>query len=135
MTLLGGEIGAAVWLAAGPARYCEDWNELRCVFAVPDGVVWSFDGKGDKLGAWGCLMARLPEFLDELHAAEVFTLIDYRNQRSLDGHKSLGYRSVGLIFCLRMFGFALHLLRLRRGQWRRLPARIGALQVSKNDDR
>ena len=31
MTLLGGEIGAAVWLAAGPASYYEDWDDLRCV--------------------------------------------------------------------------------------------------------
>ena len=135
MTLAEGEICAAVWLAAGPADIREDWDDIRCVFSVPADVAWSFDGRGAKVGAWGSLMARLPEFLDELHIAEIFTLIDFRNRPSFDSHKSLGYQSVGLIFCLQMFGLALHLFKPRAGKWRRLPTRIGKLQVSKKDRR
>lgn len=128
MTLSNGEVGAAVWFTAGPNDYREDWEALRCVVRFPAGVAWTFDGKGTKLGAWGALMMRLPKYLGELAAKEVYTLIDYDNRESIDGHLSLGYRRAGVLVHLRFPGIMLTMCKADRGKWRRLPGRIGSLE-------
>jgi hypothetical protein len=130
MTVAKEEICAAVWLAPGPNSVREDWDDLQCAFSFPAGVAWSYDGRGAKLGAWGSLMARLPHILHELRVNEIFALVDYRNFRSLDSLKSLGYRSLGLISCLQLFGATLRAYKPHGGTWRRLPRSIGKLNLS-----
>ncbi len=121
------EICAAVWLALGPKDYREDWDDLRCTFDFPAGVCFTYDGRGTRMGAWGSLMAHLPGYLDDSGVAEVFTVIECDNQNSLDSHKSLRYRGVGLVFCFGVFGLSLCVYRALGRKWRRLPGRIGGL--------
>jgi hypothetical protein len=130
VTLVNDQISAAVWLAPGPNWYDEDWKELRCFFSVPAGVAWSYDGRGAKLGAWGGLMARLGHFADELGVAVIYTIIDYNNRPSIDGHRSLGYQRIGLISCIKLFGIALRVYKPRNGGWRFLPGHIGKLGLA-----
>ena len=132
VTVAQDEICAAVWFALGPQYYPEDWNDLGCIFHVPHGVAWSFDGKGTRLGAWGSLMGKLPQYLDQCGAKEVITLIDYNNRESLDAHKSLGYRRAGVIcyFYSKVPGFALRLYKNHGRKWRLMPGQIGRLAFS-----
>jgi len=134
------QIGAAVWFAVGPRGYGEDWDEMRCIARFPRGVVWTFDGKGTKLGAWGAMMMRLPEVLDELDVDEVYTLIDYDNDESIDAHLSLGYRRAGVVTHFRLFGIGFSLLKedghgWQRHVWKRLPGRIGKIEFDGNKSR
>ncbi len=127
ITFCGGEIGAAVWFAIGPNDYHEDWQSLRCIVRFPARIAWTFDGKGTKLGAWGALMARLPEFLEEFAVEEVYTAIDYDNIESIDGHLSLGYRRTGLLVHSWFLVVVLNVCKPAMGRWRRLPGQIGHL--------
>lgn len=131
VTLAKNEICAAVWFALGPLDYREDFSELGCIFQVPAGVAWSFDGKGTKLGAWGSLMGQFPDCLEQHGAKEVITVIDYNNRDSLDAHKSLGYRGTGVVCYLKLLGFALRLYKNHGRRWRLLPGQIGNLTLSK----
>jgi hypothetical protein len=133
VTLVKGKVCAGVWLAVGPGIFEEHWSVLLSVAQFPNGVCWSFDGKGTRLGAWGSLMARLPRHLEELGVSEVYTLIDYDNRESLDAHRSLGYRRVGLIGCLRFFGLWLRIYKTPGARWRRLPGRIGEVRFGGRD--
>jgi hypothetical protein len=130
VTLAGGEICAGVWLSAGPGEYLEDRESLGCSVRFPAGVAWSYDGKGTRPGAWGALMARLPGLLEQLGAAEVFTLIDCNNWNSIRGHESLGYECAGLVGSAGVFGLGATLSKPRRGRWRRLPGRVGKLELA-----
>ena len=129
------QIGAGVWFAVGPKGYSEDWQALRCVVRFPQGVAWTFDGKGTKLGAWGAMMMRLPELLEELAAEEVYTLIDYDNQESIDAHLSLGYRRVGVLTHFSLFALKLSILKEDGHGWQRLPGRIGKIEFHGNKSR
>ena len=122
-------IGAGVWLALGPNAYAEDLNDLRCLCRFPAGVGWLFDGKGKKLGAWGSLMARLPDLLGELGIEEVFALIEWNNWRSLDSHRSLGYQNVGHIACVSLRPFLWRGYAAPRQPWRPLPGSLGKLEI------
>jgi hypothetical protein len=126
VTRSGGKIGAGVWLRLGPGDYDENVDELGCVVEFPAGVAWSYDGKGTRWGAWGALMARLPQMLDELQATEVYTLIDYDNQESLAGHRSLGYCRAGLVGCVALFGLAATACRPSGERWRAAAAGVRA---------
>ena len=132
MTFCGSEIGAAVWFATGPNDYHEDWESLRCIVRFPARVAWTFDGKGTKLGAWGALMARLPEFIERLAIEEVYTVIDYDNIESIDGHLSLGYRRTGLLVHCRFPAVVLNVCKPAMGRWRRLPGQVGHLLFDRN---
>ena len=124
-----GEMGAAVWFAVGPNDYTEDWDDLRCVFRFPSEVAWSFDGRGTKLGAWGSLMVRFPEQLRELGVEEVFTLVEWNNWRSVDSHKSLGFKNVAAIGCLRIAPLVWRAFSTNGRRWRAPPGSIGRLEL------
>jgi hypothetical protein len=126
---VGGQIAAAVWVAAGPKHYHEDWDEMRCVARVPRGAGFSFDGKGTRPGAWGALMARLPDFLAAAGLGELYTMIGYNNDLSKQSHLSLGYRRIGWVACGGLTWLVLRLGKPSAGRWRRLPRRIGRLAV------
>ncbi len=128
VTVSKDRIGAAVWLSPGPSDYREDWDDLRCIVRYPAGVCWSYDGVGTKFGAWGSLMMRLPDLLEEDGVEEVFTHIECDNQMSLDSHKSLGYRSIGFVWSFGVFGLVLKIYKTEGNPWRRLPGRIGRLE-------
>jgi hypothetical protein len=129
VTTCKGQICAAVWLVAGPGDYMEDWGALHCVFRVPAGVGWTYDGKGTRLGAWGSLMARLPSLLCEFDLDEITTIIDCNNWQSIDSHTSLGYERAGMIACGGVFGLLRTVLKPSGGWWQFPPGRIGRLVV------
>ena len=131
VTRSGGKLGAGVWLRPGPNDYDENRDELGCTIRFPAGVAWSYDGKGTRWGAWGALMARLPEFLDELNLREVYTLIDFDNQESLAGHRSLGYHRAGLVGCVALFGLSLSVCLPGDRRWHFAPGRVGKLQFTR----
>jgi hypothetical protein len=122
-------IGAAIWLLTGPAAYGDDWNDLRCRYVLPAGGVWSYDGKGTRLGACGTLMARLPEYLRSWGIHTVYTGIDYDNGESLSGYRSLGYRSLGLLGRVALPGVARTCCKRRGEPWSGLPARWEQLEL------
>jgi len=129
-----GEACAGVWLAVGPTTYAEDADETGCAFRVPGGTVWSFDGRGVRMGAWGCLMAHLPLTLAMLGADEVYTAIDLGNHLSRDSHLSLGYRPIGRAACIRLGRCSWRRCSWRRcrsadGPWQRVPGQLAGLGV------
>jgi len=134
ITVAGEEICAGLWLSFGPNQHAEDRADVGCVFRFPEGVAWSFDGKGTRWGAWGALMARLPEYLKKQGIREVFLMIECDNRESLDGHRSSGYRRVGRVFSLRILWPWLCLWKPEGGSWRRLPGQIGNLRLSRDVD-
>ena len=131
-TLVKGEMGAGVWFAPGECVVRDDWQALRCAVRVPAGVAWTYDGKGTKLGAWGAMMTQLPRHLERIGVEDVYTLIDYDNRESIDGHVSLGYRRVGIVANLRIFGCGVTATRADGRRWRRLPGRIGRIEFDGN---
>ena len=131
VTRAGGKLGAGVWLRPGPGDYDENRDELGCTIRFPAGVAWSYDGKGTRWGAWGALMARMPAFLDELALGEVYTLIDYDNQESLAGHRSLGYRRAGLVGCVALMGLSLTVCVPDGRRWHFAPGYVGKLQFAR----
>ena len=122
-------IGAAVWFSLGPNAYADDWDDLRCVFRFPAGVAWSFDGRGTQWGAWGSLMVRAPQHLQDLGAEEVFTLVEWNNWKSIDSHRSLGWRRVAVLGCLRVAPLVWRLYSADGRRWHVPPGRIGRLEV------
>jgi hypothetical protein len=124
------EICAAVWFVPGPASYVDDWDDLQCRFELPAGAVWSYDGKGTKLGAWGSLMAKLPEQLREWGVDRVFTAIDYHNGQSLSGHQSLGYRRLGMVRRVALPGISRTACKSGDDSWTHLPADWDRLQLN-----
>jgi hypothetical protein len=135
VTRSGGKIGAGVWLRSGPNDYDENVDELGCVVRFPAGVAWSYDGKGTRWGAWGALMARLPEFLAELRVEDVYTLIDYDNQESLAGHRSLGYHRAGFAGCVALFGLSITACRPCGKRWRPAPGSVGKLRFIRHGNK
>ncbi|MFV1966959.1 MAG: hypothetical protein ACC628_16150 [Pirellulaceae bacterium] len=129
MTLCREKVCAAVWFALGPDDYQEDWDALRCMFQFPADTTWCFDGKGTKWGAWGSLMAKVPDYLREQGVREVFTMIGCNNWQSIDSHKSLGYRSLGVITCFGALQQKKVLFREYGRRWQRLPGSMGNLKL------
>ncbi len=125
------EIGAAVWFLPGPASYGDDCQEIGCRFELPEGAVWSYDGKGTKFGAWGCLMAKLPEYLERWGVDHVFTAIDYHNGESLSGHQSLGYRRLGMLRRVMLSGLSRTVCKRSGDGWGQLPVAWDRLQLSR----
>jgi hypothetical protein len=134
LTTCKGNICAAVWFALGPNDYQEDGHELGCAFQFPEQTAWCFDGKGTKLGAWGSLMAAAPEHLRARGVREVFTMIGCNNWQSIDSHRSLGFRSLGLITCLGAFTRKVVFWRTHAGRWQRLPGNLGRLNLTRFRD-
>ncbi len=129
ITLAGGQVAAGAWLALGPATIDEDWPDLRCVYRIPAGVAWGYDGRGTKPGAWGALMARMPAFLESLGAGRTIAAIHYNNHLSMDSHRSLGYHSLGWVACIRLFGLTILRYRPLEGRWQRLPGHLGPVDL------
>ncbi len=127
--LAGGRICAGAWLLPGPAVVEEDRDDLGCLYRIPSGVAWGYDGRGTKPGAWGCLMARLPAFLAQLGAERIVASIHYNNRLSIASHRSAGFRSLGWIGCARLLGRAVRRYRPAEGRWHRLPGRLGSVEV------
>ena len=130
ITLCQDKVGAAVWLTVGPGEYHDDWDDLRCVCRLPAHVAWTYDGRGTKLGAWGTLMAKLPDLLQEHGVTELDTLIDCNGWKSLDSHKSLSYENIGTIARFGAFGLMQSVCKPRRGKWRFLPTRLGEIEFA-----
>ncbi|MFV2066357.1 MAG: hypothetical protein ACC645_05205 [Pirellulales bacterium] len=131
LTLCQDRIGAAVWLAVGPGDFREDWGEARYVCRFPTEVSWTYDGRGSKWGAWGTLMARLPDLMRQRGVHELVTLIDCNNWQSLDAHRSLGYETVGLIGCVGALGLIRSACKPLRRRWTFPPATIAGLEIGK----
>ena len=124
-------IGAAVWLALGPNRFLDDWNELRCAFRFPERIAWSYDGRGTKLGAWGTMMKQLPEILRGAKIREIGTAIDCDNWQSIDAHRSLGYISGGVLLHARFLGLSIQFFKPHRRLPRRIPTVVGRVHIVK----
>jgi len=131
VVLAGGSVCAAAWWIPGPATVTEDWDDLGCLYRIPAGVAWGYDGRGTKPGAWGCLMARLPEFLAALGVERIAASIHYNNHLSIASHLSLGFRRLGWIGCVRLLGFPLRAYRPAETSWHRLPGHLGPVDVVK----
>ncbi len=131
VVLAGGRVCAGAWLAPGPAVVEEDWDDVRSLYRIPAGVAWGYDGRGTRPGAWGCLMARLPEFLASLGADRIAASIHYNNHLSIDSHLTAGFRTLGWIGCARLLGLALRRYRPADGRWGRLPGPLGPIEVLK----
>ena len=131
VVVAGGQICAGAWLIPGPATIEDDWNDVRCCYQIPAGTVWGYDGRGTKPGAWGCLIACLPGYMAELGAERIAVSIHYNNHRSIDSHLSAGFHSAGWIGCLRILGLTARTFRTADRRWRRLPGRIGLVEVLK----
>ena len=129
LTVSQQKIGAALWLAIGPGVFREDWDDMRYTCQFPAGVGWTYDGKGTRWGAWGTLMARLPDLLDPFSVHELVTLIDCNNWQSLDAHRSLGYENIGAVGSIGALGLVCSVCRSRDRRWHRLPARIGSVEI------
>jgi len=124
-----GEICAAVWFSPGPGHYAEDAGDLGCELHYPETVAFSYDGLGTRLGAWGTLMARAPDLLQQIGVDEIVTLIDYDNYLSINSHQSLGYRRLGLVGCLGLAQWMQPFYGTGRTPWRMLPGRLGPLEL------
>lgn len=131
MLTAGKEICAAEWLAIGPCDFDEDGPELGCVFRVPEGGCWLYDGKGTSPGAWGSLMGCLAGFLAERSVKRVFSQVEYANVRAARAHESLGCRRAGGIWHLRFFGLSLRRCHTPTGR-SSLPAVVGDLEIVAN---
>lgn len=131
LAVRSGQIGAAVWLAIGPAEYREDIPDLGCSLSVPSHVAFSYDGKGTRLGAWGTLMMQLPGLLDDRRVGQVVTLVDVENTHSIRSHLSLGYRRIGYVGCVKFAGWVQTIYTVGGGTWRMLPGRIGSVAISR----
>lgn len=129
ITLCQDNIGAAVWLAVGPGEYHDDWGDLRCVCRLPAHVAWTYDGRGTKLGAWGTLMARLPDLLRKHGVTDLVTLIDCNGWKSIDAHKSLSYQHIGVIARLGVFGLKQSVCKPCPGSWRFLPTQLDKIEI------
>ncbi len=123
-------IGAAVWIAVGPSHSAEDWQDLRCALHFPAGVVFTYDGKGTKMGAWGTMMKQLPRFLLDQNVQEITTIIDSDNWQSIDAHRSLGYTPEGLLLHIRVFGITMRFFKPPQHGWQRVPHTINRVHVS-----
>ncbi len=121
----GEEIGAAVWFAFGPQNRDEDSKDLGCSLQFPAGTTFSYDGKGTRMGAWGTLMMRAPQLLEDLGIQRIATLIDYENALSIRSHLSLGYRRLGYLGCLKLGRWAQPFYSVDSKTWRMLPGRMG----------
>ncbi len=134
ITLCAEVIGAAVWLAPGPCEFNEDEDELSCTIIIPPNTAWTFDGRGTRLGAWGTLMARLPQLLPAWNVDTLATLIDSNNWQSLDAHVSLGYQTLGTFICTGTRWHRRPIYRSRSGPSRRLTW-IAKSPATRIDDR
>jgi hypothetical protein len=130
VTLADGRICAAVWLAVGPTRHDEDWGQLGCLLQLGAGIGLTYDGRGSRWGAWGSLMARLPQYLEAAGVTHVFTLVDCDNQTSLDNHRSLGYRPIGRIALVEVLRRAWSLYQTGRATGRMVRGRLGQVVLS-----
>jgi hypothetical protein len=128
-----GQICGASWTTLGPTDYCDDLSELGSVFHIPQNACWTYDGLGVKLGAWACVQVTLFQQLQSLGIEEIFCQIDCANTQCLNSHKSLGYHSLGNICHLRIPGISIQYYRNRDGRWRRLPGRMGTLELCTRD--
>jgi hypothetical protein len=131
IALVREEICAAVWFIPGPGVYSEDAQDFGRVFRIPAGHAFSYDGKGLRWGAWGTLMARAPRYLAELGVDEVVTLIDYGNTASSNAHRSLGYRHIGLLGCVRLLSWMQPFHKANGQPWRISPGQMGPLLLGR----
>jgi hypothetical protein len=130
-TFSGEEIGAAVWFAFGPQTRDEDSKDLGCSLQFPAGTTFSYDGKGTRMGAWGTLMVRAPQLLEDLGIQRIATLIDYENALSIRSHLSLGYRRLGYLGCLKLGRWAQPFYTVDSKTWRMLPGRMGPVSLKR----
>jgi len=129
LTLCQDRIAAAGWMATGPGEFHEDWNEARYVCRFQSGVAWTYDGRGTKWGAWGTLMAHLPDLMRERDVHELITIIDCNNWKSLDAHRSLGYETIGFIGCIGALGLVRSACKPYGRRWQFPPATIAGLDI------
>lgn len=126
----GGKIAAAMWLKIGPAVYLEDASSMGCCFHIAEKAVWTYDGKGTRIGAWGTLMSQLPSLV-EIHGVErVVTLIESNNWQSLDSHRGWGFQRLGSVASMQVLGKRHIRCRGRDGSWDRLPQSLPPVTVA-----
>ena len=98
-------------------------------------IAWMYDGKGTKLGAWGGMMMQTPKHLKEMGIEEIYTMIDWENRKSIEPMLSLGLAQVGSFIFLKLFGIKFTRCKPQGSRrWRRLPARIGSLELTSNGE-
>ncbi len=76
------------------------------------------------------MMKQLPSLLRKYDIDEIATIVDCDNWQSYDAHKSLGYERIGIIFCVRIFGWHLHAYRPANRFWQPLPPAIGSVEIT-----
>jgi hypothetical protein len=120
-----GQILATEWIKLGPAVYDEDAAELGVVFRAPANACWLYDGKTVNaehvIGPWGAVMSQLRTYLESQGVGIAYLQVDYHNQYSIGCHKSLGFRIIGRLFCLQLFGRRFIGHRGADGRWSRIP--------------
>ena len=129
LTLCREKVVAAAWFAVGPSEFHEDWDSTHFFGKIPTGCAWIYDGRGAKLGAWGSLMAKLPDMLERRNIDSLVALVDYNNWQAIDAHRSLGFQSAATIGSLGAFGFYRCFCRTAGDRWRHLPATVGGVEL------
>lgn len=105
---------AFMWATEGPGSLR---STFWCNWSVPARTVWLFDLYSDPgvLGAMPYLHSSIRRHLSDGKPLWLTGQVDYDNHRSLQGHSSLGYRVLGLIWTLRIGPLILHLLQRKQG--------------------
>jgi len=135
LNLCKGKIGAMMWYSIGPNEYKDDWAAVRCNVRFPNQSAWMYDGKGTRLGAWGGMMMNSARHLKAMGIEEIYTMVDWENRKSIDPMRSLGLTQAGSFMFLKLFGIKFTRCKPQgQRRWRRLPARIGQLELSSNGE-
>jgi hypothetical protein len=123
------QVVAAAWFAVGPSEFHEDQETMHYYSKIPSGAAWIYDGRGTKLGAWGTLMAKLPQTLASRNIDNLVALVNFNNWRAIDAHRSLGFKSTATIGYVGAFGLHRCFFRTKESRWRPLPATVSGVEL------
>lgn len=122
-----GRILATEWIKLGPATYDEDLATVGVVFGIPANACWLYDGRTvddeQVIGPWGAVMGRLPIYLQQLGVETVYLQVGHHNPYSLACHRSLGFRSIGRLSYVQVFGWRFVNQRGVTGPWSRVTGK------------
>ena len=121
---------AAEWVALGPGEFHEDVPDLGCIFGFPESSCWLFDGIGRSPGAWGALMRTVVADLHQRGVRYLYNQMNYSDAAALNGHFSMGFRTIGRICFVRFFSWSSVFVRQQSGVWNRVPVDLENLRIT-----
>lgn len=128
-----GCVHAMEWVRYGPAEYRDDARMLGVVFRIPERSCWLHNGRsgwnGHAVGPWGFIMGRIGGLLKGQGVESLYLQVESHNRYSIACHRSAGFRDLGRLVFVRVFGRALAGYRPACGRWSRL--RTGELDLGK----